>query len=103
MLIFNHMNKIDAEEIKHIAKLSKLELSKEEIELYQRQLSSVLNYFEQLKKVDTEGIEPLANITGQKNVFREDEVKESGITHEDIKKNAPKFSNDSFIVPGVFK
>ena len=74
------MAKLDAEEIKHIARLSKLELKEEEIELYQRQLFSVLNYFEQLKKVDTEGVEPLANITGLKNVLREDEVKESGIT-----------------------
>jgi len=97
------MAKLDISQIEHIAKLSRLELTDEEKKLYSEQLSSVLDYVEQLSEVDTENIETTANITGLKNVFREDEVEESGISHDDIKLNAPEFKDKSFIVPGVFE
>ncbi len=96
------MAKLDISQIEHIAKLSRLELSDEEKKLYSQQLSSVLDYVEQLSEVDTSDVEPTANITGLKNVLREDGVEESGISHEDIKINAPEFENGSFIVPSVF-
>lgn len=95
--------KIDVEKVRHIAKLSRLELSKEEEVKFSEQLSSILDYVAQLDKVNTEGVEPMANITGLKNVFREDEVESSGITHEDIAKNAPEFKDGAFVVPGVFE
>lgn len=104
LLIANNqfMAKLSEEEIRHIAKLSRLELTKEEVETYQEQLSSVLSYVEQLGEVNTENVEPLANVTGLSNVYREDEVVESGITHKDIAKNAPEFKDGFFVVPGVF-
>lgn len=97
------MPKLDISEIEHIAKLSRLDLSDDEKKLYSEQLSSVLDYVEQLKEVDTENVEGTANITGLKNVFREDGIEESGVTHEDIAKNAPEFDGKSFVVPGVFE
>ncbi|MCL5410539.1 MAG: Asp-tRNA(Asn)/Glu-tRNA(Gln) amidotransferase subunit GatC [Patescibacteria group bacterium] len=84
------MSKLDISQIEHIAKLSRLKLTDEEKKLYSEQLSSVLDYVEQLSLVDTKDVEPTANITGLKNVLREDEVEESGISHEDIKLNAQK-------------
>jgi aspartyl-tRNA(Asn)/glutamyl-tRNA(Gln) amidotransferase subunit C len=97
------MSKLSLEEVEHIAKLSKLYLSDDEKELYRGQLSSVLEYVEELQKVETEGVTPTANITGLENIYREDGIRESGITHEDIAKNAPEFKKDSFVVPGVFE
>lgn len=97
------MSKLDIQTIEHIAKLSKLELTKDEKKLYSEQLSSVLDYVEQLSAVDTENVEPAANITGLSNVFREDAVEESGVSHEEIEKNAPEFKDGSFVVPGVFE
>lgn len=97
------MSKLSPEEVEHIAKLSKLELSDEEKMLYQEQLSSVLDYVGQLSEVDTAETPITANVTGLANVYRADEVSESGITHEDIAKNAPKFEGGSFVVPGVFE
>lgn len=97
------MSKLDISQIEHIAKLSRLKLTDEEKKLYSEQLSSVLDYVEQLSLVDTKDVEPTANITGLKNVLREDEVEESGISHEDIKLNAPEFENGNFVVPGVFE
>lgn len=64
------------EQIEHIAKLSRLELSDEEIMRYGEQLTGILNYVSQLSQVDTSQIEPTAQVTGLKDVFREDEIKE---------------------------
>lgn len=97
------MAKLSTEQIEHIAKLSRLEIDKEEKELYLKQLSSVLDYVEQLNGVDTENIEPLSNVTGLENIDREDKVEESGLTYSDIEKNAPEFKEGSFVVPGVFE
>ena len=63
------------EQIQHIANLARLELTEEELEKYGGQLSAVLGYIDQLQEVDTEGIEPTAQVTGLVNVFREDEIK----------------------------
>lgn len=97
------MPKLTLEEVKHIAKLSKLELSKDEEEKFATELSSILGYVEQLSEVNTDQVEPTANVTGLKNILRDDEIIESGITHQDIAKNAPQFENGSFVVPGVFE
>lgn len=97
------MAKLDISQIEHIAKLSRLELTKEEKELYSGQLSSVLEYVDQLSEVDTEGVEPTSNITGLSNVMRQDKVEESDINYIDIEKNAPAFKDGSIVVPGVFE
>ncbi len=97
------MAKLSIDEVEHIAKLSKLSLTGEEKELYSEQLSSVLAYVEQLSQVNTDSVLPTANITGLENIYREDEVIESGISHDDIAKNAPEFKDGSFVVPGVFE
>lgn len=61
-------------EVKHIAKLAKLNLSEEEITKYSQQLSSILAYSEMLQEVNTDNIQPLAQITGLQNIKRTDEV-----------------------------
>lgn len=97
------MSKLNLEEVEYIAKLSKLELSDSEKEIYSKQLSSVLGYVDQLSLVDTKGIEPLANVTGLENIYSEDAMKESNISYADIAQNAPEFKDGSFVVPGVFE
>jgi aspartyl-tRNA(Asn)/glutamyl-tRNA(Gln) amidotransferase subunit C len=67
---------LTAEEIKHVAKLARLELSGEELEKYGGQLSHILSYIDMLKEVDTDNVEPTAQVTGLVNVFREDEIDE---------------------------
>lgn len=62
------------EQIKHIANLARLNLTDKELEIYGEQLSKILNYIEQLKEVNTEGVEPTAQITGLENIFRKDAV-----------------------------
>ena len=67
---------LSKEEIKYIANLARLELTEEELEKYGGQLSAVLDYIDQLKEVDTAGVEPTAQVTGMKNIFREDKAEE---------------------------
>ena len=67
---------LSKQEIQHIAKLARLELTDEELEKYGGQLSAVLNYIDQLKEVDVKGVEPTAQVTGMENVLREDEARD---------------------------
>ena len=61
-------------EVEHIALLARLGLTEAEKEKFALQLSSILNYVEQLKEVDTQGIEPTAQVTGLENVMRKDKI-----------------------------
>lgn len=65
---------LSKQEIQHVAKLARLDLTEEEIKKYGEQLSAVLSYIDQLSEVDTTGVEPTAQVTGLENVWREDAV-----------------------------
>ena len=67
---------ISKEEIHHIAELSRLDLSEEEIEKYREQLGEILDYIKVLREVKTDNIELTAQVNGLIDVFREDTVKE---------------------------
>ena len=82
---------LSKDEIQHIAKLARLELTDAELEKYGGQLSAVLNYIDQLKEVDVKGVLPTAQVTGLENVLREDVV--NGWNKEEIEaalKDAPE-------------
>lgn len=64
--------KLDSAQIHHIANLARLKLTEDELDLYGGQLSDILSYIEQLQEVNTDEIEPTAQITGLVNVLRED-------------------------------
>ena len=66
---------LSKQEIQHIAKLARLDLSEPELEKYGGQLSAVLNYIDQLKEVEVKGVEPTAQVTGLENVLREDVIR----------------------------
>ena len=83
---------ITKEEVAYIAKLARIELKPEELEKFRTDLSKILGYIEVLKTVDTEGIEPLAQVTGLENVFRPDEVKDGKASPDDILSIAPETS-----------
>lgn len=67
---------INKEEVKHIAKLARLGLTEKEIEQLQKELSSILDYFEELKEVDISEIEPTTHSILVENVMREDQINE---------------------------
>jgi aspartyl-tRNA(Asn)/glutamyl-tRNA(Gln) amidotransferase subunit C len=65
---------LSKEEVQHIAKLARLGLSEEEIERFQKELSSILDYVEKLKEVDISGVEPISHAVKVENVVRKDVV-----------------------------
>lgn len=60
------------DEVRHVAKLARLTLTEEEVEKFTRQFASIFVYLDLLTEVNTEGVEPTAQVTGLKNVMRED-------------------------------
>ncbi|MCR4306190.1 MAG: Asp-tRNA(Asn)/Glu-tRNA(Gln) amidotransferase subunit GatC, partial [Candidatus Daviesbacteria bacterium] len=93
--------KLTLDQVKKVAKLANLPLTTEEEEKYSEQLSNILNYIEQLNKVDTSDIEPTFNVTGQSNVMREDETA-GCLSQEEVLQNATKSKNNMFETKGVF-
>lgn len=62
--------------IKKVAKLANLPLTKQEEEKYAEQLSKILDYIEQLNRADTSNKESTFNVSGQENIMAEDKVGE---------------------------
>ena len=87
--------KIDKKQIDHLSKLSKLKLDSSQEKEFTQNLNDILGYVESLGEVDTEGIVSTAQITGLKNVWREDLVEVSDeITKNEIKRNIPEMEDD---------
>ena len=63
-------------DVYHIARLARIEITNDEAHRYQKELSAILGYFEKLKEVNTDGVEPIGHITGMKDVVRKDVAKE---------------------------
>ena len=94
---------ISKEEVKHIAMLARLGLTEEEKEKFASQLSSILDYVEQLKEVDTGGVEPTAQVTGLENVMREDKIEGCDKkTRDKLLKLAPETEDDLVKTKSVF-
>jgi aspartyl-tRNA(Asn)/glutamyl-tRNA(Gln) amidotransferase subunit C len=88
------------EEVIKVAQLSRIELGESEIEKFQKELSTVLDYVAELKKVDTEGLEEVSQVTGLVNVQRED-IAEVAENREEIFKNAPAMRQGFYEVKAI--
>ena len=91
---------VSKEDVKHIAKLSKLNLTQEELEKYTNELSSIVDFANELSNINVEGIKPTAHILDIKNVFRKDEVKEFKDI-DGLMQNAPDKERGMFKIPKV--
>ena len=91
-------------DVEHIASLARLELTEEEKEKFTKELSSILDYFEQLKEVNTDKVEPTYQVTGLENVMREDKVEgcEEEVRNDSLKQ-FPEGVKDFLKVKGVFE
>lgn len=95
------MTRLTKDEVIKLAKLSKIGLSDAEVEQFQTELEKILETVQQLQDIDTEGVSPTYQVSGLKNVSREDEVDNYGTTREDLLKNAPKSKDGMVKVPKV--
>ena len=92
--------KITKEEVLHVAKLARLNLTEEETERLMNDMGSIIGFADKLNELNTEGVVPTAHAIPMQNAFREDEVKPS-YDREDILKNAPSSDGDGFLIPKV--
>ena len=78
------MATLSDDDVRHIAELARLTLSDGEVKKFSKELTSILDYIDMLKEVDTSNVEPTAQVTGLTNSFRDDEVIESDVSREDL-------------------
>ena len=91
------------DEVKKIATLARIEITNQEAEKYSKELSDILGFVEKLNEANTEGIEPIAHITGAKNVIREDKIVEyNNDTKNNIINNFPEKKDRFDKVKAVF-
>lgn len=88
------------DEVKKVAQLSRIELSDSEIEKFRKDLSQVLDYVDELKQVNTEGLEIVASVTGLENVMRTDEAVVVDY-QEEIMSNAPEIKDGYYKVRSI--
>ena len=92
---------INDETVKYIARLSRLSLTDDEASKFQKQLSAILDYIDQLGEVNTEEVLPTTHaVSSMKNVFRED-VPVDSLSQDDALRNAPEKEDGFFKVPKV--
>lgn len=84
------MADLTREDVLKLARLARLQLTDEEVEAFQKELSEILRYVAQLDGADVSGLEPTSQVTGLKNVMREDEVIDYGVSANDLLALAPK-------------
>lgn len=93
---------LDLEQVRWVSHLARLEMNDADLARLGQKLGAVLEYVDQLKEVNTDGVEPLAHPLPVSNVFRADEPSPS-LSVDEALANAPERHGDFFAVPAVFE
>ena len=91
---------INAEQVKQVARLSRLTIADAQLPKFTQQLESILEYVAQLKTADVSRVEPMAHAVKLTNVLRDDEPGQP-LSTDDVLKNAPDTDGPFFKVPKV--
>ena len=89
---------IDREQVLHVAKLARLELSDEEVATMAAELSGILEHVDRISKLDLAGVEPTTHVVALENVLRAD-VPRSSLDRDEALASAPDPSGGAFRVP----
>jgi aspartyl-tRNA(Asn)/glutamyl-tRNA(Gln) amidotransferase subunit C len=92
--------KITPDDVRHVAKLARLDLDEQHLAKYSTQLESILEYVAKIGEVDISGVEPMAHAVPLANVLRDD-VAEPGLPLDKVLQNAPESDGAFFKVPKV--
>ena len=96
------MAELTEEQVRHVALLSRLDLTDEEIAHFRKDLGNILDYVEKLGELDTADVPPTSHSFKMENVFREDDVRPS-LSNEEALANAPDAEDACFKVPAVIQ
>ena len=91
---------VDEKLVKEIASLARLDLSREETEMFVSQFKDILDYVSILNEVDTENVPPAYLSDANRSVTREDAIEES-VPTEEFLANAPESKDDYVVIPRV--
>ena len=89
---------IDRDQVLHVAKLARLELSEDEVERMATELSGILEHVDRISELDLEGVEPTSHVVELENVLRADEPAPS-LEPGAALANAPDPADGAFRVP----
>ena len=93
---------IDKNQVKKVAKLSRISLDDSKLESLSKDLVSILNFVDQLNKLDTSKVIPLSSVLDKTLIPRNDKIND-GEKKNEILKNSPNKNEDFFIVPKVIE
>lgn len=92
--------RLSTSDVRKVAALAKLEVAEVDIETMSKKLLSVLEFVEQLSRVDTANVEEMSHPVDLHTVLRPDHL-QPGLTHEAALGNAPRTDGEYFLVPPV--
>ena len=92
---------IDDSVVKKIANLSKINLTEEEQKLFKVELNNILEWVDELQKVNTDNVEPMLSVFNESMQLRQDKSEQTNA--DDILNNAPEKKEGFFIVPKVIE
>jgi aspartyl-tRNA(Asn)/glutamyl-tRNA(Gln) amidotransferase subunit C len=93
---------LDRDAVKHVARLARLDLTEEEKERMQAELTQILGHAEKIQELELDGVEPTSHSVRIVNAFRPDEVTES-LAPEVVLANAPETEDGRFRVPRIIE
>ena len=93
---------IDNKTVRKVSKLAKIRIKEEEEIKLIKELNNILGWVDELKKVNTDQIEPMLSVFNESMVMRKDEVS-SETSDELVLKNAPESKSGFFVVPKVIE
>ena len=91
---------IGKDTVRYVARQAHLDLPEQKLEQLEPELSGILEWIEQLSELDTEDVEPLANISDTKLHLRQDKVTDGG-RQKDVLANAPEDTEGYFVVKKI--
>ena len=92
--------KLTRDDAAYVARLARIDLSDDELDLYARQLAVVLDHAAEVAAIDTTGVEPTAHPLPLQNVVRPDVARPS-LDRDEVLAQAPKVEDGRFQVPKI--
>jgi aspartyl-tRNA(Asn)/glutamyl-tRNA(Gln) amidotransferase subunit C len=98
------MGKLKKADVKHVAKLAKLNLTPKEVEKFRNQLSKIISYVEELNEVDTSNVKPTSQTTGLENMVRKDVARIGEcLSQNETLSGTEMTDNGYFVVPAILE
>lgn len=91
---------INKDTVTKVSNLARIKIDEKQLNTVSSELDSVMEWIDTLNEVNTDGVDPVANVTGQKLPLREDKVTDGGYS-EKVLNNAPEKESGFFVVPKV--